>query len=244
MKSLKTLLYLLPLLLIASCTNETKVGIEKISSISAKITIVESENDRTDNGIVVILFNEDGKEIYSDSMVVFVNNIPVEIERRQGLYYTDESSYNLFPLPLSDSYNVELQLANGKKYFLGSVNELASRKQANITYNDVGDLNKNTVITWTGLTDADELEVSSSALLKQTEPNVESSEERSELTKKIKETGVFVFPKSKYTDSISRVTNLRLNFIIKKFGTVNPELLPNSEIYISTTLEKDISFRQ
>lgn len=245
MKLFKFLLSISIILSITSCSSrETKVKIDKISSLGAKISIVEAENDRADNGIYVTLFNESGDDIYSDSMVVFVNDLAVKVEHRQGLYYTDESSYNLSPIPVSDLYKVELQLADGKRYFLGSVNALADRKLAKIFYNELGELNKNTVINWIGLTDANELEVSSSAKVKSSEPNIESYEERNELTKKIKENGTFIFPKSKYVDSNSTITNLRLRFRIKKLGTVNPELLDKSEISIGTTLEKDISFRE
>ena len=245
MKLIKVLLSISIIFSIASCTSrETKVKIDKISSLGAKISIVEAEDDRPDNGISVTLFTENQDDIYNDSIIVFVNDLAVKVEHRQGLYYTDESSYNLSPIPVSELYKVELQLADGKRYFLGSVNALADRKVAKIAYNEVGDLNKNTVINWNDLTDANELEVSSSAKVKSTEPNIETYAERSELTKKIKENGTFIFPKSKYVDSNSTITNLRFRFMVKKFGAVNPEILDKSEISIGTTLEKDISFRE
>ncbi|KIA90200.1 hypothetical protein [Kaistella jeonii] len=225
---------------------------EKIELIGATIDITQSPTDKKDNGISVDLFDKKGRIIRNDSITIIVNGVEGELYHKQGLYYTDESKYHLSDIPVNDTYTVEIKLTDGQKYILGTIKALSEEKIENIECDERGDLTKNTVIKWKDLKSIDELSIYTSILLK-TPPKREDGSDNSkdkyyeykdEIVKKIRSSGELTFLKSKYVDATSITTGFELEFRTTKSGKMNPKLLKNSGITISTSIKKNINLEK
>jgi hypothetical protein len=141
-------------------------------------------------------------------------------------------------------YTVEVQLTNGKKYFLGEILALREEKTENIECEEEGDFNKDFVIRWNDLKDIDELSVMTSVLLKSKDTTVTQYDYKQEKIIKIGSKGSFTVSKSEYIEADSIINNLNFRFRTTKKGKVNPELEKGSWIKISTLIEKSAHFEQ
>ena len=225
-----------------SCTSG--LSTEKLNNISvlhAAIEIKQSPVDKNDNTVIVRLTDENGRRVSNDSLTVFVNGIEEKLNHRQGLYYSDESSYVFSNVPVQDRYGVDIKLSDGKKYFLGSVKALAVENPKNIQCAEVGDINKDFLIQWHDLIDLDELSVFV-GMTEKTEPNVTTMANKDEKIINFKNSGSFTIPKSEYKTGKSTINGIEFTFRTTKTGQVNPDLLPQSSISIHTEIEKYVTF--
>jgi hypothetical protein len=244
-KRLEIFLLFIYILTTVSCKSDlSSEMVEDISLIGANIEINQNPTNKTDNGIVIDLFDDKQNRISNDSIEVIVNNIDVKIHHKQGLYYNDESSYSFSNIPVNEMYSVEIKLSDAKKYFLGSVKALAEENTNNIECVEKVDLNKNTIIKWKDLKDIDELSIMTSTLLKTSTDKEKNYDYRPEIIQKISSSGSYIFSKNDYSDPKSIISGLELKFRTTKFGKMNPKLLGNSKMTISTSIEKTIDFEE
>lgn len=245
LKYYTSLLLTLLLATVISCRSDlSKEKINDLSLIKAEIEIVQNPFNKTGNSTVVTLRDKDGYRISNDSILIYVNDVEREISHRQGLYYNEESCYIFSDVPAIEKYKVDIKLSDNKKYFLGEVNALGEEKEENIVCNDEGDFNNDFTIKWHNLKDIDELSVMTSALLKTSTDKERNYSYRDEIIKKIGATGSFTIPRTTYTDAESTISSLEFKFRTLKAGTMNPKLVRNSKITISTSIEKNVNFEE
>lgn len=245
LRKIKSVLYSLCFLTIISCNSSlSSEKIEDIALIGADIKITQNPTDSKDSWMTVNLFDKQRKIIRNDSVKIIVNNVETGLSHRQGLYYTDESEYYIEAVPVNQMYTVEIKLTDGKIYFLGSIHVLSEENIENIACDEQGDLNKDTVIRWKDLINIDEMTIHTSTLLKNSNTKDKNYSSRDVIVKKIGSNGEYIISKSGYFDSQSTVAGFQLKFTATRFGELNPKLLENSNISITTAIEKNINLEK
>lgn len=243
MISPKIISILLLAIAVSSCKSELSNGeVTSISLIGANIEVFQDISNKNENYVIISLHDNNSTVISNDSIKIIVNDSVLNLHRKQALYYNDISNYNISNVAVDDLYTIEIQLTNGSKHLLGSIKVLPEENTDNIITNEKGDLNNNTVIEWNNLRTIDQLVISPSVILKNSEENITNYDYRPETTKKIDKKGSFTYYKSDYEDSKSNISSLNFTFSTIKQGKLNPEILSSSSISISTTFEKSVRF--
>lgn len=231
------------LLALVSC-NESKLSKEKITALSqigADISIAQSLTNKNDNEISVKLFDKDGNIISNDSVRIKINGTDMELQKRQGLYYTTETRYYKTNVSVDKGYHLTISL-NGKWYALGSVACIAEVNEEDIITDTEADRQKDYHVKWNNLKHINELSVSKSVLLKKSTPLEQMHEYSEEEIHKISADGQFTVPVSYFSDSTSTISFLILKFNASKQGKVNPDLIKGSQIHVKGSIKKTKDF--
>ena len=245
--SLKKLFSIFCVLIAVLSCNESKLSkgpIGSLSLIRAEISITQRLHSKIENQVVAILFDEEGKTIKNDAIKIYVNGAEVKYTVRQGLYYTSSTYYLKDSAnPKNDQFNFEIVLPDGKKSFLAGVDALDLVNGQNISYTEKGNLNKDYEITWKELTGVNYLAIGRTMKVKkQEEPNITTYEERLPDTIPIQPAGRYVAAKSTFDNPTHQLNILSFEFIARKNGKVNPELVKGSSISIMGSIERSASF--
>ncbi|MBE9598538.1 hypothetical protein [Pedobacter sp. MC2016-24] len=231
------------LLLIHACQSSLSEGkVDDLSLIGARIEVTQNLTDQKDNGVSIHLFDKDGRTIANRAIKIKVNNIDLDFYQRQELYYTTTTNYITSNMPVAKLYNFEIVLTNGKTYFLGKVTPLAEVNDNDIIYDKTGKFDQDFLISWKNLKEINELYISKGVKLKTSTELEQNYSGDSVITRQIKPYGSYIVPKSKYIDSISIISDLNFKFNALKSGRVNPDLVKDSQITISGTIEKSVDF--
>lgn len=219
--------------------------ITDISNIKAEIDIYQSLTDESDNSISVSLHDGTGKMFGSDSVKISVNGKEVEYRIVQGLYYTKTYLYHTENIvPDHNKYEFQIQLANGKSFFLGSIPSLKLSSSRNIIYEEKSSLNKDFSIHWSGLQDVNILYLSKSVKVDTKEKsNIETYAEQTGDTLKIGPTGNYTLKKEKFYKPGETLNIMEFQFTAEKTGTVNPQLLKGSSITINGHHDEQVNFK-
>ena len=223
------------LVLFSSCDHVSKLLIKDISQICSNLTVYQFDDKQAQ--ITVYLTDKDGNIIENDSIRVFLNGLETTQEEAGGFYGRPARYYLM--TALSNNYTFELVLPNKKKYFLAKVDALKDENKAVISCEEKGDFNKDLVLKWSGLKEITELEIERAFKLF-TPGN--SFEAQKPIAIKIKPTGTYVYPKAEFKTSSAKINLLTFNFMRRKQGITNPNLLEGSsvtieELPISKTVE-------
>ena len=237
------LILLAMLMFFCSCeikSSLSKGKVEDLSLIGAEFEITTSNgNDVYAKGN---LYDKDGDAIDNDSIKIKVNNIDLILGKIPGMGLNDYEYKAYDKIPISDNYKFEIILTNGKKYFLGTIKPIAKVNKNDIVCNEVGDLNKDCIISWQNLKDFNKLVIDKSyqSLKPDSTNNYITSGNR--LIEKIKENGIYSIPKSDYKQSKIPIQLIAFHFNASKFATLNSDLIQGSKITISESIDKVISF--
>ncbi len=231
---------------IISCNHSkfSKGKVENLSMIGAVIEVSQNASNKDDNYVSVELFDDSGDRIANDSVKIYANNVALEFNKRQGLYYTEESYYGLSNIPVDKVHELVIRLTNGKKYVLAKIWALKEENIANIECDENGDFNNDGIIKWKGLKDINELSITPVLLLKTDNVNEESYEYQPAIVKNIESNGIYILKKSQYRHPKSTISSYEIEFRTTKLGNTNSTLLKRSNIQISTSIKKVIDFNQ
>lgn len=216
-----------------------------ISDIKAVVDIYQTLTDENDNSISVSLYDRKGKMFGNDSVNITVNGKKIEYKIIQGLYYTKTYLYHTEKIaPENNHYEFQIQLANGKKFFLGSVPSLKLSSSRNIIYDEEASLNNDFSIQWSGLQDVNVLYLSKTVKVNTKEKsNVETFMEQPGDTIKIGPAGTYTLKKEKFSKTGETLDILGFEFTAEKTGTVNPQLLNGSSITINGNHDEQANFK-
>lgn len=216
-----------------------------ISDIKAVVDIYQTLTDENDNSISVSLYDRKGKMFGNDSVNVTVNGKKIEYKIIQGLYYTKTYLYHTENIaPENNQYEFQIQLANGKKFFLGSIPSLKLSSSRNIIYDEEASLNNDFSIQWSGLQDVNVLYLSKTVKVNTKEKsNVETFMEQPGDTIKIGPAGTYTLKKEKFSKPGETLDILGFEFTAEKTGTMNPQLLNGSSITINGNHDEQANFK-
>lgn len=216
-----------------------------ISDIKAVVDIYQTLTDENDNSISVSLYDRKGKMFGNDSVNITLNGKKIEYKIIQGLYYTKTYLYHTEKIaPENNQYEFQIQLANGKKFFLGSVPSLKLSSSRNIIYDEEASLNNDFSIQWSGLQDVNVLYLSKTVKVNTKEKsNVETFMEQPGDTIKIGPAGTYTLKKEKFSKPGETLDILGFEFTAEKTGTVNPQLLNGSSITINGNHDEQANFK-
>lgn len=219
--------------------------VNDISDIKAVIGIYQTLTDENDNSISVSLYDRKDKKFGSDSVNITVNGKKIEYKIVQGLYYTKSYLYHTEKIaPENNQYEFQIQLANGKKFFLGSVPSLKLSSSRNIIYNEEASLSQDFSIHWSGLQDVNILYLSKTVKVNTKEKStVETFMEQPGDTIKIGPAGTYTLKKEKFSKPGETLDILGFEFTAEKTGTVNPRLLKRSNIKITGNHDEQANFK-
>lgn len=229
-----------------SCSGPAPASkITDISDIKAEISIYQSLTDEHDNSISVILYDKKGKEFGNDSVKISVNGKKVEYRIVQGLYYTKSYVYHTEKIaPENDKYEFQIQLANGKNFFLGSIPSLKLSSSRNIIYDEEVPLSKDFSIHWSDLQDVNMLYLSKSVKVNTKEKsNIETFMEQPGDTIKIGPAGNYTLKKENFSKPGETLSILGFEFTAEKNGTVNSQLLKESSSKITGHHDEHVNFK-
>ncbi|RYD78777.1 MAG: hypothetical protein EOP55_06330 [Sphingobacteriales bacterium] len=233
--ALRVLTVLFFALLAVSCnqSNLTNKDLKDIAVIKAEIEIHQDLEKQGDNNTRVELYDSDNHEIRNDTVKVFINGTKLDYTIKDGLYYTKDYYYsNQNITPINNKYRLEIELPNGKKFFLAEVNALKSVKAKDVLCAENGNLDKDFTLNWKNMGDVNQLIIEKSILtINPKEPNITTYNSNLD-TLKIGNSGSLVIPKASKNEQVSI-----LNFIANQTGTVHPRLLKDSKITITGELE-------
>ncbi|MCT2407474.1 hypothetical protein NZD88_07985 [Chryseobacterium antibioticum] len=232
--------------LFTSCSGPVPAStITDISDIKAEINLYQSLTDENDNSISVSLYDRKGKMFGNDSVKISVNGKKVEYKIVQGLYYTKSYLYHTEKIaPENNKYEFQIQLANGKNFFLGSVPSLKLSSSRNIIYDEEAPLSKDFSIHWSGLQDVNRLYLSKSVKVNTKEKsNIETFMEQPGDTIKIGPAGNYTLKKENFSKPGETLSILGFEFTAEKTGTVNPQLLKGSSIKINGYHDEHVNFK-
>jgi len=219
--------------------------ITDISDVKAEIEIYQSLTDENDNSISVIVYDKKGKEFGNDSVKITVNGEKAEYKIIQQLYYSKNYDYRAEDIPpQNNSYELHIQLSNGKKFFLASIPSLKTSSSTNIIYSKEAPLNQDYSIRWSDLHDVNVLYFSKSVKVKtKEESNIETFIEQAEDTLKIGPSGNYTLKKEKFSKPGELLSMMSFEFTAEKTGMFNPQLLKGSSIKIKGNHEERVSFK-
>lgn len=233
--------------LINSCSEPVPASqIKDISDIKAEIEVFQSLTDKNDNTVSVILYDKKGKEFGNDSVKISVNGKKAEYRIMQQLYYSKNYDYRAEDVPPKNgSYELQIQLANGKKFFLGNIPSLKHSSSRNIIYKKEAPLNHDYSIQWSGLQDVNVLYLSRSVKIhtKKENNNIETFVEQAADTIKIGPAGSYTVKQENFSKPGETLSIMSFEFTAEKTGTVNPKLLKGSSSKISGYHEERVNFK-
>lgn len=230
-------------LLINACQSPLSEGnVSDLSAIGAIIEVSQNLTNQKENWVSIQLFDKDGRTIANKALKIKVNNIDLDFHQKQELYYTTTTRYIADSIPVAKLYNFEIVLTNGKTYFLGKVAPLAEINEKDILCAETGKFDQDFVISWKNLKEVNEISVMKSIKLKTSTKLEQNYSYETIITKEIKSDGNYIVPKSSYIDSKSIISDLEIKFNALKSGRVNPDLLEDSKITISGTIDKTVDF--
>ncbi|MGG5210864.1 hypothetical protein ACQWU4_18240 [Chryseobacterium sp. MIQD13] len=246
----KTKLYMLLCciyFLLSSCSGPAPASkIKDISDIKAEIDAYQSLTDENDNSVSVILYDKKGKEFGNDSVQVSVNGKKAEYKVIQSLYYSKNYNYRIDDVPQKNgSYNIHIQLSNGKKFLLSNLPSLKTSSSKNIIYNKEGFLNQDYSIQWSELHDVNVLYVTKSVKIetKEKDSNIQTFMEQNSDTVKIGPSGNYTIKKERFSKPGEMLSILGFQFTAEKTGTLNPNLLKGSSSKIRGYHEERVNFK-
>ncbi|MCT2562492.1 hypothetical protein [Chryseobacterium herbae] len=242
---LSILLYCLYFLFNSCSGPEPASKITDISDLKAEISIYQKLTDENDNSISVVLRDKNGKMFGNDSVNIWVNGKKAEYKIVQELYYNKNYLYHAEKIaPENSQYDLQIQLANGKKFFLGSVPSLKLSSARNIIYEEEASLNKDFSIHWSGLQDVNMLYLSKSVKVENKEKNnIETFMQQPGDTIKIGPAGDYTLKKEEFFKPGETLDILGFEFTAEKTGTINPKLLKGSSIKISGNHDEHANFK-
>ncbi|MFP3597833.1 hypothetical protein [Chryseobacterium sp. SIMBA_029] len=232
--------------LFSSCSEPIPASkVTDISDIKAVIDIYQTLTDQNDNSISVSLYDRKGKMFGNDSVNITVNGKKIDYKIVQGLYYTKTYLYHTEKIaPENNQYEFQIQLANGKKFFLGSVPSLKLSSARNIIYKEEVPLSQDFSIHWSGLQDVNVLYLSKTVKVNTKEKsNVETFMEQPGDTIKIGPAGTYTLKKEKFSKPGETLDILAFQFTAEKTGTVNPKLLKGSSSKINGYHDEHTTFK-
>nr|WP_315026297.1 hypothetical protein [uncultured Chryseobacterium sp.] len=232
--------------LINSCSGPVVASkITDISQVKAEVNIYQSLTDKKDNSVSVILYDKKGKKIGTDSITIRVNRQKADYKIMQQLYYSKNYYYRIEKLqPENEQYTLEIQLSNGKKYFLGNISTLKLSDPHNIITPEEASLQQDLSISWSHLYDVNALCIYRSFENKNDmNNNTHTFIEEPTDTLKIGTEGNYSIKKEKFSKPEGRLSVIGFKFTAQKEGKLNPLLLKGSYIKISGYHEKRVSFK-
>jgi len=232
--------------LINSCSEPVSASkIEDISDLKAEIEIYQSLTDENDNSISVILYDKKGKEFGNDSVKITVNGKKAEYKIMQQLYYGKNYDYRAENVPpKNDSYELRIQLSNGKKFFLSRIPSLKLSSSQNIIYKENAPLNQDYSIQWSGLQDVNVIYLSRSVKIQTKEKSdIETFVEQAADTIKIGPSGNYTIKKETFSKPGETLSIMSFEFTAEKDGIVNPQLIKGSSGKIRGYHEERVSFK-
>lgn len=245
-----SILFFCSCFLFTACSKPSSASkITDISDVKAEIDIYQSLSDENDNSVSVILYDKKNKQFGNDSVIVTVNGKKAEYKVMQHLYYSKYYDYRAEDVqPKNNSYELYIQLSNGKKFFLASIPSLKTSSSANIIYSKEAALNQDYSLRWSDLHDVNILYFSKTVRVKTKEEkeggsNVQTFIEQPEDTIKINPDGNYTVKKETFFKPGEKMSALSFKFTAEKTGTVNPRLLKGSSIRIRGSHEERVSFR-
>ncbi|MDR6921992.1 MULTISPECIES: hypothetical protein [Chryseobacterium] len=241
----KYLIPLLGILLLISCSGPVPASkITDISDIKAEIDLYQSLTDQADNIMSVALYDKKDKKIGSDSITIWVNRKKAEYIVIQQLYYTKSYQYRLENIPPeNEQYQVEIQLANGKKFALGNIPALKLSDPSRITTTE-STTSQDFSVRWSELHDVNKLYISKTFDKKDKEnPNITIATPGKTDTLNIGKDGSYSIPKEKLLKSGEKLSIISLEFTAKKTGNTNPLLLKGSYIKINGSHDNPVYFK-
>ncbi|NIF03954.1 hypothetical protein F3J23_00750 [Chryseobacterium sp. Tr-659] len=245
-KIISVLLMLFSSFLLSFCSGPVPAStITDVSQIQAEIEIYQSLSNQQDNIVSVILYDKNGKRIGSDAITIWVNQQKVEYKIIHDISYALNYYYRIENVvPKNGQYKLEMQLANGKKFFLGSVPTLKLSNPKKIIANDPASLDKDFTIHWSELHDVNMLYVYKSLELEnKQDKNVQTFIEEASDTIRISPDGNYSVKKEQLSRPHEKLSIMSFKFTAEKTGNLNPLLLKESTINIDGYHEKRISFK-
>ncbi|MCJ7933355.1 MAG: hypothetical protein MUW56_06870 [Chryseobacterium sp.] len=244
-KNLLIVLVFCSFFLLNSCSGPAPAAITDISELRAEIDIYQSLSDNKDNSVSVILYDKKGKEAGNNSITVWVNQKKADYQVMQHLYYSQHYYYRIEDIqPENNQYTLEIQLKNGKKFFLGNAPTLAQSNSGSIICTRQASLNKDFPIRWSHLYNVNLLYISKSFQIKNQDDNTTHYfiEEPTD-TLHIKEDGNYLIKKEKLFNPGKKLSAIYFKFTAQKMGKTNTLLLKGSSIKISGYHETRVSFQ-
>jgi len=232
--------------LINSCSGPAPASrIKDISDIKAEIEIYQSLTDEKDNSVSVILYDKKGKEFGNDSVKISVNGKKAEYKIMQQLYYSKNYDYRAEHVaPKNNTYELHIQLANGKKFFLANIPTLKLSSPGNIIYTKEASLKSDYTLQWSDLHDVNVLYFSKSVRVKNKEDsNIQTFIEQAADTIKIGPSGSYTIKKEEFSKPGERLGIMSFKFTAEKTGTLNPKLLRGSSSKITGYHEERVNFK-
>ncbi|KFF24157.1 hypothetical protein [Chryseobacterium vrystaatense] len=229
-----------------SCSEPSPASkITDISDLKAEIDIYQKLTDDNDNSISIVLHDRNDKIFGNDSVNIWVNGQKAEYRTVQGLYYIKNYLYHTEKVsPENNKYEFQIQLANGKKFFMASIPSLKESSSRNIIYKEEAPLTSDFTIQWSGLYDVNVLYLSKSVkIITKEESNVETYAEQTGDTIKIGPSGSYTLKKEKFSKPGETLSILSFEFTAEKSGTVNPQLLKGSTININGNHDEQVHFK-
>lgn len=233
--ALRILIVISVALLAVSCNQSslTNKDLRDIAVIKAEIEIHQNLEKQGDNYTRVELYDSDNHEIRNDTVKVFINGTKLDYIIKDELYYTKDYYYlSQNVTPINNKYRLEIELPNGKRFFLAEIKALKPIKEQDVIHAKSGNLDTDFVFSWKNMGDVNQLIIEKS--IKTTNPKEPTvTTYNSEMdTVKISSIGRHVIPKAAKNEQVSI-----LNFIANQVGTVHPRLLKDSKITITGELE-------
>lgn len=232
--------------LLASCTGPTPASkITDISDIRVDIEVHQSLLDPHDKMASVVLYDKNNKEFGNDSISVSINQEKMHYQVAQGPYYSKNYYYHIENVqPENNRYTFEIQLANGKKFSLGTLPVLALSHSDKIIYKSEASLNEDFSIQWADLNEVNRLYISKSLEVeKKQAENIKTFVEAATETVKIGPSGTYGIKKEKLSRPGEKLSSISFQFTAQKSGELNPRLLKGSSSKINGEHEKRVSFK-
>ncbi|WP_443947091.1 hypothetical protein ACJVDH_08275 [Pedobacter sp. AW1-32] len=219
-------------------------NLDELSALDVRIAISQDLTSKKKNDVSVYIYDKDGRSIRNKKIKISANKVALSYIERQELYYTTTSKYLLDNVPVEKGYELQITLPNGKTYFLGKIEALAKINPGSISCELTGDLAKDFVIYWKGLSEITELSMTKGVLLRNSTQLHRNFDYQPLFTRKISSNGKYILSRSNYVDSRSKIHSLEIRFSAEKSGIVNSRLLRGSEIKISGHIDRLINFNQ
>ena len=235
--------FLVVIVLLSSCNSSLSDGtVADLSVICAKIEIHQNLSDRKDNRVTVSLYDDNNNKIDNKNISIRVNGFLLDTVKTTRLYYITSNVYTRENVPVGDMYRFEIMLTNQKTYVLGNVKPIAESDENTISLPEHGDYDQDFVLSWHNLKEISELSISKGVVLKTSTKTETNYAYETTVLGKIDAEGSYRIPKSSYVNSKSTLSGIEMKFTALKFGTMNKQLLSNSEIKISGHLDKYVDF--
>ncbi|RZL47694.1 MAG: hypothetical protein EOP00_11185 [Pedobacter sp.] len=211
----------------------TNKDLRDISVIKAEIEIHQSLEKQNENYVRVEFYDMDNHEIRNDTVKVFVNGTQLDYIIKEELYYTKDYYYlSQNVSPINNKYRLEIELPNGKRFFLGEIKALRPIKKQDVLHAKKGNLDQDFVFSWKNMGDVNQLIIEKSIVTTNPKEPTVTTYNMDLDTLQINNVGSYVIPKAAKNEQVGI-----LNFIANQTGTVHPRLLKDSKITITGELE-------